>query len=135
MRDHHGVPFESMSATWRIQVPVFVQRQVVKHRSGVSVSEESGRYRELDPLFYVPSVDRPLGQVGKPMEYNLIPGNVQQLSMVQEDLRVIAVSAYASYKQMLDAGVTREIARSVLPLNWVTTAVVTFNARSLMHFL
>ena len=135
VRDHHGVPFEIMTMTARIQVPVFVQRQLVKHRAGVSVSEESGRYRELDPLFYVPAVDRPLAQVGKPMDYNLVPGNVEQKNAVHEDLRIIAVQAYVAYKQMIDLGVTREIARSVLPLNWMTTAVVTFNARSLMHFL
>lgn len=135
VRDHHGVPFEHETATWRIRVPVFVQRQLVKHRAGVSVSEESGRYRELEPLFYVPEAARPLAQVGKPMEYNLIPGDIGQRNLVAEDLRVIAAQAYASYKGMIDAGVTRELARAVLPLNWMTTAVVTFNARSLMHFL
>jgi thymidylate synthase (FAD) len=135
VRDSHGVPFEQMSMTVRIRVPVFVQRQLVKHRSGVSVSEESGRSRELDPLFYVPDVSRMVAQVGKPMNYDMIPGSIEQKLLVDENIRIISAQAYAAYNQMLDAGITRELARAVLPLNWMTTAVVTFNARSLMHFL
>jgi len=135
VRDHHGVPFEIMTATWRIRVPVFVQRQLVKHRAGVSVSEESGRYRELEPLFYVPADDRPVAQVGRPMEYNLVSGDDMQKHLVSEQLRQMSIRAYMSYKDMIDRGVTRELARAVLPLNWVTTAVITMNARSLMHFL
>lgn len=135
VRDHHGVPFEHETATWRIRVPVFVQRQLVKHRAGVSVSEESGRYRELDPLFYVPKYGRPLAQVGKPMDYDLVPGTDEQVRVAGNSLQDISERAYVAYKQMIDAGVTRERARAVLPLNWVTTAVITMNARSLMHFL
>ena len=135
VRDHHGVPFEHETATWRIRVPVFVQRQLVKHRAGVSVSEESGRYRELEPLFYVPAADRPLAQVGKPMEYNLVLGTDEQRVCVGGALRGASRYAWSEYRGLIDAGVTREIARAVLPLNWVTTAVITMNARSLMHFL
>lgn len=135
VRDHHGVPFEIMTMTARIQVPVFVQRQLVKHRAGVSVSEESGRYRELDPLFYIPAEDRPVAQVGRPMEYNLVPGEDWQKDTVRRELIKMSGRAYTSYKTLIESGVTRELARAVLPLNWVTTAVVTFNARSLMHFL
>lgn len=43
--------------------------------------------------------------------------------------------AYASYRRMLDSGIARELARSVLPLNIYSTMYVTMNARALMNFL
>ncbi|MCD8561657.1 FAD-dependent thymidylate synthase, partial [Candidatus Saccharibacteria bacterium] len=45
------------------------------------------------------------------------------------------VQAYAAYQRMLDAGVAREVARIVLPVNTYSSMYVTMNARSLMNFL
>lgn len=135
IRDHHGVPFEHMTMTVRIHAPIFVMRQIVKHRAGVSFSEESGRYRELEPVFYVPDINRPLKQVGKPMEYKFSEDEDVSRKSVDWFIKSSNAEAWDSYQDLLNAGVTREIARAVLPVNIYSTAVVTFNARSLMHFL
>lgn len=108
-------------------------RQLVKHRAGLSLSEESGRYKELEPVFYVPG-DRPLCQVGKPMDYNLVHGDVDA-DEIRSTILDAATLAYSAYRCMIRDGVAREVARMVLPLNLMTTGVITFNARSLMHFL
>ena len=65
MRDRHGSPFEHNSMTFYVQAPIFVFREFMRHRIA-SYNEESGRYRELRPVFYVPGPDRKLIQVGKP---------------------------------------------------------------------
>ncbi|OUD84984.1 Thymidylate synthase ThyX [Clavibacter michiganensis subsp. michiganensis] len=53
MRDRHGSPFEHNSMTFYVQAPIFVFREFMRHRMA-SYNEESGRYKELDAVFYVP---------------------------------------------------------------------------------
>ena len=134
MRDRHGSPFEHNSMTFYVQAPIFVFREFMRHRMA-SYNEESGRYRELNPVFYVPSAQRNLQQVGKPGAYDFLPGTPEQSELVRAETERTSREAYASYKRMLDAGVAREVARIVLPLNIYSSMYVTVNARSLMNFL
>jgi thymidylate synthase (FAD) len=134
MRDRHGSPFEHNSMTFYVQAPIFVFREFMRHRIA-SYNEESGRYRELNPTFYVPGPDRNLLQVGKAGAYNFLPGSAEQSELVADEVRRTSTEAFASYQRMLDAGVAREVARIVLPLNIFSSMYVTMNARSLMNFL
>ena len=68
MRDRHGTPFEHSSMTFYVSAPIFVFREFMRHRT-FSYNEESGRYRKLEPVFYVPGPDRKLVQSGKPGAY------------------------------------------------------------------
>jgi thymidylate synthase (FAD) len=134
MRDRHGSPFEHNSMTFYVQAPIFVFREFMRHRIA-SYNEESGRYREMRPVFYVPGTDRNLVQQGKPGAYDFVPGTPEQTATAQWEAREIATQAYASYQRMLDAGIAREVARIVLPLSLFSSMYVTMNARSLMNFL
>jgi thymidylate synthase (FAD) len=73
MRDRHGSPFEHNSMTFYVSAPIFVFREFMRHRIA-SYNEESGRYRELRPVFYVPGPERRLVQVGKPGAYDFVEG-------------------------------------------------------------
>jgi len=134
MRDRHGSPFEHNSMTFYVQAPIFVFREFMRHRIA-SYNEESGRYRELRPVFYVPGPDRNLVQVGKPGAYDFLPGTPEQTELTASEVRAASTSAFESYERMLAAGVAREVARIVLPLNIYSSMYVTMNARSLMNFL
>lgn len=134
MRDRHGSPFEHNSMTFYVRAPIFVFREFMRHRIA-SYNEESGRYRELGPVFYVPSAERNLVQVGKPGAYDFLPGSAEQTALVQQQTRSAAIHSYEAYQRMLEAGVAREVARIVLPLNIYSSMYVTLNARSLMNFL
>ena len=134
MRDRHGSPFEHNSMTFYVQAPIFVFREFMRHRMA-SYNEESGRYRELNPVFYVPAPTRNLQQVGKPGAYDFLPGTPEQSALVDEATRAASVQAFEAYQRMLDAGIAREVARIVLPLNIYSSMYVTVNARSLMNFL
>ena len=134
MRDRHGSPFEHNSMTFYVQAPIFVFREFMRHRIA-SYNEESGRYRELGPVFYVPGPARKLVQVGKPGAYEFLPGTVEQAELAVAEASRVATDAYASYQRMLDAGIAREVARIVLPLSIYSSMYVTMNARSLMNFL
>lgn len=134
MRDRHGSPFEHNSMTFYVQAPIFVFREFMRHRIA-SYNEESGRYRELRPVFYVPGDDRLLVQVGKTGAYEFEPGTKEQHDITRTEIENVCREAYASYQRMLDAGVAREVARAVLPVTLYSSMYVTMNARSLMNFL
>lgn len=134
MRDRHGSPFEHNSMTFYVQAPIFVFREFMRHRIA-SYNEESGRYRELRPVFYVPADDRNLVQQGKPGAYEFVPGTAEQIALTQEATKRAVTVAYEEYERMLDAGVAREVARGVLPVSTYSSMYVTMNARSLMNFL
>jgi thymidylate synthase (FAD) len=134
MRDRHGSPFEHNSLTFYVQAPIFVFREFQRHRIA-SYNEESGRYKELSPVFYVPGSDRNLVQVGKTGAYEFLPGSAEQIALVEQESRTTSQQAYESYKRMLEAGVAREVARIVLPLNIYSSMYVTMNSRALMNFL
>lgn len=134
MRDRHGSPFEHNAFTFYIEAPLFVFREFQRHRIA-SYNEESGRYKELRPIFYVPDENRNLVQVGKPGAYSFEAGSdAQQISTVT-NLIENSNQAYQKYKEMLDMGIAREVARMVLPLNLYSSMYVTMNARSLMNFI
>ena len=134
MRDRHGSPFEHNSLTFYVQAPIFVFREFMRHRIA-SYNEESGRYRELRPVFYVPGPERKLIQVGKPGAYDFVEGTKEQYELTVQEIKNTCTEAYASYQRMLDAGIAREVARAVLPVTLYSSMYVTMNARSLMNFL
>ncbi|GAA0702975.1 FAD-dependent thymidylate synthase [Kitasatospora atroaurantiaca] len=135
MRDRHGTPFEHNSMTFFISAPIFVFREFHRHRSGWSYNEESGRYRELQPVFYVPGEERKLVQQGRPGRYEFVDGTPEQTKVVSEAMEASYRASYQAYQEMLDAGVAREVARAVLPVGLFSSMYATCNARSLMHFL
>lgn len=134
MRDRHGTPFEHNAFTFYVEAPIFVFREFMRHRIA-SYNEESGRYKKLEPVFYVPDEDRGLIQSGKPGAYEFYQGSHNQWLTVQEETVEACRKAYAAYENMLDAGIAREVARGVLPVNLYSSMFVTMNARALMNFL
>ncbi|WP_353945108.1 FAD-dependent thymidylate synthase [Streptomyces sp. HUAS MG91] len=135
MRDRHGSPFEHNSMTFLISAPIFVFREFMRHRVGWSYNEESGRYRELQPVFYVPDADRKLVQEGRPGKYEFVEGTQAQQELTARCMEDSYRQAYEAYQEMLAAGVAREVARAVLPVGLFSSMYATCNARSLMHFL
>lgn len=133
-RERHGSPFEHTSMTFFISAPIFVFREFMRHRIA-SYNEESGRYRELRPNFYIPSKERKLVQIGKAGSYTFIDGSDEQYEITVRAIKESCTVAYENYKKMLDAGVAREVARAVLPVGLYSSMYVTMNARALMNFL
>ena len=133
-RERHGSPFEHTSMTFFVSAPIFVFREFMRHRIA-SYNEESGRYRELKPVFYIPSKDRKLVQIGKAGAYTFVDGTAEQFDITVGAIKETCNLAYANYQKMLVAGVAREVARAVLPVTLYSSMYVTMNARSLMNFL
>ena len=134
MRERHGSPFEHSYFTFYVKAPIFVWREHMRHRVA-SYNEESGRYKVLDPEFYIPDRNRKLVQVGKTGHYEFIEGDSSQYAILLTTLRRNCENAYVDYLQLLNNGIAKEVARMVLPVNIYSSAYVTMNARALMNFL
>ena len=118
MRERHGTPFEHNFFRFHIKAPLFVTREWQRHRIG-SFNERSGRYSELPDEFYIPAASAVRTQIGKPGAYTFE-------SMPDEDGRRGARRHRVELRRVLrplpgvaDAGVAKEVARSVLP--WAST--------------
>lgn len=133
-RERHGSPFEHTSMTFFVSAPIFVFREFMRHRIA-SYNEESGRYRELQPVFYVPNKERKLIQVGKTGAYTFEDGTQEQFDLTVKAMKESYIFVYERYQKMLEAGVAREVARAVLPVALYSSMYVTMNARALMNFL
>ncbi len=136
MRERHGSPFEQVGLQFLTSAPIFVWREHYRHRIA-SYNEESGRYKQLDPVFYIPHITRPLVQVpgSKQMNYELQAGTRQQYESFIKGVAQSCTEAYELYESALEAGIVKEMARISLPLNIYSTAYVRMNLRALMNFL
>jgi thymidylate synthase (FAD) len=134
MRDRHGTPFEHNAFRFHIRAPIFVAREWMRHRVG-SFNEFSMRYAKATDDFYVPEADDVRSQVGKPGAYSFEPVDPELAERTREELQAVYDSAYATYTRLVEQGVARELARSVLPVGAYTEFYWTVNARALMNFV
>jgi thymidylate synthase (FAD) len=134
MRDRHGSPFEHNAFRFHIRCPIFVAREWFRHRIG-SFNEFSLRYAKATDDFYVPDADDVRSQVGKPGAYSFEPVSSELAEETREELKAVYDHAYETYTRLVERGVARELARSVLPVGAYTQFYWTVNARALMNFI
>jgi len=131
IKEGHTSTTEHCVFKFKIKCPIFVARQVLRHRVS-STNELSGRYSEFEPEFYIPTKLRYQVAKHEISTINLRGVNEEQLI---EDLSNFMKSAYRHYQYLLTQGIAKEIARIVLPVSTYTTFIWTINTRSLINFL
>lgn len=134
VQNHHTSPLEMGEIRVHMRLPIFVMRQLVRHRTA-NLNEYSGRYSEMVRLFYVPNAEQVCHQdlVNK-------QGSAEMLEMsknliVREHILAQAESAFDTYEFLLTQGVSRETARIILPLNTYTECVWKMDVSNLIKFL
>lgn len=138
MTFRHGTPFEHSALTMFVHAPIFVWREWHRHRIGFSYNEESARYKQLEPVFYVPARDRPMMKVdgwkpGRP-RFAFCEDDTVYDKLVNNLKNSYAV-AYQAYEENLALGIDPGLARDCLPVGTYSSCWVTCNPRSLMAFL
>jgi thymidylate synthase (FAD) len=134
MRDRHGSPFEHNAFRFHIRCPIFVAREWFRHRIG-SFNEFSMRYAKATDDFYLPEPEDVRTQVGKPGAYSFEQVDPDLAEETREELETVYREAYATYARLVEKGVARELARSVIPVGAYTQFYWTVNARALMNFV
>jgi thymidylate synthase (FAD) len=138
IKQRHGTPFEHSFLTFFVHAPIFVWREWHRHRVGFSYNEESGRYKQLDPVFYLPPRERPMMKVngwkpGRPKFTRCEDGMVY--GELTFNLRQSYEVAYHRYEKNLALGIDPGLARDCLPVGIYSSCWVSCNPRSLMAFL
>ena len=130
-KNKHTSCFEHMGATLKLKVPIFIARQIQRHRS-FSYNEISRRYVDSEPEFFWPEAWRKRaenvkqGSSEEPHEDSML----WQMRMQDQ-----ANEAMSLYKYALSEGVAPELARMILPQNLYTEMYMTGNLRAWSHFL
>lgn len=133
MRMMHTSPLEMVEFKFHIKCPIFVMRQQIRHRTA-NVNEYSGRYSEMRDEFYVPDESRIVNQ----STTNKQGSSDKQLHNATSHRIMFEAeqdNAYRSYKDKLDDGMSREIARINLPLSNYTEFYWKMDLHNLFHFL
>lgn len=134
VRNHHTSPLEMGEIRFHMRLPIFVMRQLVRHRTA-NLNEYSGRYSEMVRLFYVPETNKIMyqGLVNKQMSGDPLPE--ESARFAQEAIRQVSNTAFNVYEQLLAGDVSRETARIVLPLNTYTECVWKMDVSNMIKFL
>lgn len=139
-RERHTSPFEHTALTVRIEAPIFVAREAMRHRT-FSFNEISGRYAKLKPEFYAPEETRPLVNKGSGAHPELVlapnsePGLMPLSEYTQDCHRSGYGVSWSYYEEMLLEGVATEVARNVLPVGTYTAWYMTGNLHAWFNFL
>ena len=107
----HMSPFGHCFASFHVKAPIFVARQLVKHKF-LRWNEISRRYVDYEPEFYVPDVWRGRAEDKKQGSAGEVKSNFS--------INYYNLEAFKAYEQLLDEGVCPEQARMVLPQSTMT---------------
>lgn len=135
----HWSPFEQVSVVFHMKMPIFVARQFVRHRMA-KLNEMSGRYSVMPEEWYCPDADieTSTGDVWLPGQDTKNKqgsnGLVKVSASVFGDWLKCQEDAFEAYHSMLEAGVSRELSRSCLPLGTYTEWYWQMDLRNLLHF-
>ena len=136
MRHEHTTPFEMCEVKFHIKLPIFVMRQLVRHRTA-SMNEYSARYSVLTDEFYIPELE----QIQKQSTTNKqgreeSAWGFEEKRNVQHSFQRSFFNAYKEYENLLgkdDNGLARELARSVLPVGGYTELYWKANLKNFLH--
>lgn len=138
-KNRHTTPFEAVEFQFEVKAPIFVFRQWHRHRTW-SFNELSARYRELPEEFYVPAPELIGSQSSnnkQVREFSELPSDEElaRADIAADTIRRGCEDAFMRYRVLLNAGVPRELARSVLPVATYSHMFAKVDLRNLLGFL
>jgi thymidylate synthase (FAD) len=134
LRHRHTTPFEMVEFKFLVRLPIYVARQMVRHRTS-SINEYSQRYSIVPDEFDLPAPEEVRRQSARNRQGRGEPLPPEIVSRFREDLTRVSTEAYRAYQQALGDGVARETARLLLPLAYYTEWYWKIDLWNLFHFL
>lgn len=134
MKNRHTSPFEQVVMTFHMKLPIFVARQIIRHRTA-RLNEISGRYSVMKDEFYLPALERIQFQSTDNKQGSGESLPIELAGEVREAMRADQAWSYAQYQHLLSLGVARELARVNLPLSLYTEWYWQMDLNNLFHFL
>lgn len=129
--NQHMSPFEHQSATFLVEVPLFIRSQIMRHRT-FSYNEISRRYTDENLEFWKPDQFRKQSASNRQASTGELP---EESEACASAYKMSCDSALETYNDLLAHGVCREQARAVLPQSLLTKFYMTGNLRNWAHFI
>jgi thymidylate synthase (FAD) len=128
----HTSPFRHAFLSFHIKCPLFVKGQIDKHQVGISINTISGRYVQTADDWYIPKYFREAAA-------NVKQGSKDEAIMYNSDwldeYNEHYTNAVSLYTRMIDAGICREQARTVLPQGMNTEFYMSGSLQAFVHFI
>tara|TARA_B100000405_G_scaffold34995_1_gene23738 strand:+ start:591 stop:1556 length:966 start_codon:yes stop_codon:yes gene_type:complete len=134
MRHRHTTPFEMVEFKFHCKMPIFVARQWVRHRTA-NINEYSLRYSEARDEFYFPDPDNIEFQSALNKQGRMGEVDSKLKHKVQKYFKEISQRSFEIYSELNEAGVARELARAILPVNLYTEWYWKNDLHNLLHFI
>ena len=134
MRHRHTTPFEMVEFKYHCKMPIFVARQWVRHRTA-NINEYSLRYSEARDEFYFPDPNNIEFQSSVNKQGRMGQVDEQLKKKVQAYFKEISDRSFEIYCELNEAGVARELARAILPVNLYTEWYWKNDLHNLLHFI
>jgi len=132
MRHKHTSPFEMCEVKFHLKLPIFIMRQLVRHRTA-NLNEYSGRYSVMSNEFYLPEGDYLAKQSTTNSQGR---GEVlEQQGLLQFEFNRIYDGASMAYQVLLEHDLSREVARAVLPVANYTECIWKIDLHNFFHFV
>lgn len=143
-KNKHTSPFQFANLTFKLKLPIFVARQLFRHRTA-QINEMSLRYTEAIDEFYVPEKWRRQDTKNKQGSIesedcsflvhddfgNIYEGHKEISSLLEDQ----CLKMFEFYKALLASGIAREMARMVLPLNTYTMCYFSMDLHNFLHLI
>jgi len=132
MRHKHTSPFEMCEVKFHLKLPIFIMRQLVRHRTA-NLNEYSGRYSVMSDEFYLPEGDYLAKQSTTNSQGR---GEVlKQQGLLQFEFNRIYDGASMAYQVLLEHDLSREVARALLPVANYTECIWKIDLHNFFHFV
>ena len=133
MRHSHFSPMEMAEVKFHVAMPIFVARQQVRHRT-CNFSEHSSRYSEMPQVYFLPDKWREQSKVRIQGSSNEEINPISQ-ELLKRDSEDLQHRANQLYKLKLQSGLSRELARTDIPISIYTMMYIKCDLRNWLHFL
>lgn len=131
--NEHLSPFESVEIQFLIECPIFIARQIMRHRT-FSFNERSARYVEFNEFdYFVPEYFRKQGAKNHQGSGEVFEEDENRF--IRNQYKGVIEETKIEYEGMIENGVAREMARMVMPVSIMTQFYMKGNLRNWFHFL
>ena len=132
IRHKHTSPLEMCEVKFHIKLPIFIMRQLVRHRMA-NLNEYSGRYSIMSDEFYLPEADylQKQSTTNNQGREEVIPNK----GLLQFEFNRIYDGAQIAYENLLNLELTKELARAVLPVANYTECIWKIDLHNFFHFV
>ena len=139
VRHEHTTPIEMCEVKFHLKMPIFVMRQLVRHRTA-SINEYSARYSVMTDEFYIPELDQiaPQSTLNKQGREDFDEWDLTTRQDYQHAFMRVYHNSYKDYNYLLGKdgeGVARELSRMVLPVGGYTELYWKANLKNFLHMI